>query len=186
MNSYEKEIIDEIYKFVICNNKYTIHETRHPHDQIMETFIRTTKYLIHYSPYIYNGESDLFFNYIYYFNNFYDMTNKHPLTLLIKNYSRKHILNFHNKIIDTMAKKIILITEFKKEHFIYLYKCYDRIFRRRLNKEILDINLKWHMIKDHLDDEHLKIIKADYRFIEEDEEEEETEPEQSPRTKDKI
>ena len=85
-----------------------------------------------------------------------------------------------------MTKEIILITEFKKKHFIFLCKCYDETFKIILKAEILDIKFKWHLIKDHLDTEHLKIIKADYQYIDDvaaDEEPEEEDPEEEERQK---
>jgi predicted solute-binding protein len=66
-----------------------------------------------------------------------------------------------------MAKKIILISDFKEEHFNFLVDCYDKEFKRRLTKEMQDIKSYYMKIKHSLTTENLNIIKDDYIYIDE-------------------
>ena len=78
---------------------------------------------------------------MYYFNNFYNIvgniTYKNQLLLVIENHSPSDILKFHNILRKMFKDEIILISDFKKEYFIYLVDCYDMEFKKRLiNKDL--------------------------------------------------
>jgi hypothetical protein len=64
-----------------------------------------------------------------------------------------------------MTKKIILITDFKESYFNYLVECYDKEFKRRLIKQLTEIKTHYTNIKDLITKDNLKIVKADYLYI---------------------
>ena len=157
-------MLNSVYKFCFIGNV-----NHHPNDIVRNYFVLEHSKFIKYDDDIFDNDEQ-FFNW---YNTYFEQSctylgesrYKMTLTLLIKHYSKKHILQLHNNVMDYFKNEVYKQTKLSKEHFNYLTDSYDTVFKRRLTDEINNIMFTVSLMWDSLDKEAIDEIKEEYEFI---------------------